>query len=186
MIQTPNTLRSWRTECHWGKRTTPKESRHLAYQGRVKRGEPVRWSLRGPTRTWKLCISGDPCRGYSEDIFGGKGHGHGPWSPYCPGNGIHLWMWHTRIMPRPHGSHWWRRQDSHYLWWILGRCQCTHPGQYRWTHYSPYSHGLPPRHSLAAGDTEGTGSQEAPLRTLGLAQTGWPMDALEGRRNKGS
>ena len=36
--------------------------------------------------------SGDPCRGYSEDIFGGKGHGHGPWSPYCPGNGIHLRM----------------------------------------------------------------------------------------------
>ena len=35
-----------------------------------------------------------------------------------------------------------------------------------------YSHGLPPRHSLAAAVTEGTGSQEAPLRTLGLAQTG--------------
>ena len=89
-------------------------------------------------------------------------------------------------MPRPYGSYWWRRQDSRYLWWILGRCQCTHPGQYRRTHYSPYSHGLPPRHSLAAGVAKRTGSQEAPLRTWGLAQTGWPVDALEGGRNEGS
>ena len=185
MIQTPNTLRSWKMGCHW-EWTTPQESRHLAYQGRVKRWEPSRGSLGGPTRTWKLCISGDPCRGYSEDLFGGTGYGHGPWSPYCPGSGIHLWMWHTGIMPRPYGSYRWRRQNSYHLWWILGRCKCPHPGQYRRTHYSPHSHGLPPRHSLAAGVTEGTWPQETPLCTLGLAQTRWPVDALEGRRYEGS
>ena len=53
-----------------------------------------------------------------------------------------------------------------------GRCQCTHSGQYRRTHHSPYSHGLPPRHSLVAGVAKRTGTQEAPLCTLGLAQTG--------------
>ena len=31
---------------------------------------------------------------------------------------------------------------------------------------------LPPRHSLVAGVTKRTGTQEAPLCTLGLAQTG--------------
>ena len=124
MIQTPNTF--WGPE-KWGAtggaRTTPQESRHLAYQRRVKRWGPSRCSLGGPTRTWKLCISGDPFRGYSEDIFGGTGYGHGTWSPYGPESGIHLWMWHTGIMPRSYGSYWWRRQDSYHLWRILGRCK---------------------------------------------------------------
>ena len=95
MANDPDSQYFWGPE-KWGAtggaRTTPQESRHLAYQRRVKRWEPSRCSLGGPTRTWKLCISGDPFRGYSEAIFGGTGYGHGTWSPYGPGSGIHLWM----------------------------------------------------------------------------------------------
>ena len=167
-------------------RTTLEESRHLAYQRRAKRGESPRWSLGGPPRTGELCFSRDPFGRYPKDFFGGTGYGYGPWPPYCSGGGIPLWMWHIRTMPRSYGRYWWRRQDPHHLRWLLGRCQCTHSGQYRRTHHSPYSHGLPPRHSLVAGVTKRTGTQEAPLCTLGLAQTGWPVDAPEGGCHEGS
>ena len=127
-----------------------KESRHLAYQRRTKRGESP--SPGGPPRTGELCFSRDPFGRYPERPFG-------------------IWIWslaplllrrrHPSVdvtyqitMPRSYGRYRWRRQDPHHLRWLLGRCQCTHSGQYRRTHHSPYSHGLPPRHSLVAGVTK--------------------------------
>ena len=54
-----------------------------------------------------------------------------------------------------------------------------------WTASTAFT-GTASRHSLAGGITERTWPQETPLCTFKLAQTRWPVDALEGRRHEGS
>ena len=58
----------------------------------LKGESPLDGTLEDPRGLWKLCISRDPFRRHSEDIFGGKGYGYGPRTPYCPGGRIRLWM----------------------------------------------------------------------------------------------
>ena len=48
------------------------------------------------------------------------------------------------------------------------------------------SHGLSPWDPLATGITTGARPQEAPLCPLRLAKARWPVDAFEGRRDKGT
>ena len=124
----------------------------------LKGESPSGGGIGGPKRTRKLCISGAPCRGHPENIFGRKGPGHGHWSPLPPRKrrpsvdvtyqNYAQALWHD-------GS--WGGANAHIQ---------AHTEE---RNYGPHSHGLSSRH---AGVTEGAGTQEAPLRTLGLAQTG--------------
>ncbi len=53
-----------------------------------------------------------------------------------------MWLQALTTLPGTNGSHWWRRQDPHNLWWQFWRGKLPYPTEHLGENHSSYGYGL--------------------------------------------